>query len=140
MAVPFDPLQYIRAPIITVSSGAALALALAEACPKDAPPNVKKAAKHLRIVAAKAQADLAERNRRLGVFSDEDSRKLDNTADRAWGGLRMRLQALAMLDPDTFPRAKRAAELDASLFPEGTEFLNAEYASQRTTMGSILQR
>jgi hypothetical protein len=140
MAAPFDPSLYVRSPIITVSSGATLALALVEACPKDAPPNVKKAAKHLKNVAAKAQADLAERNRSLGAYSEEDSRVLDNEADRAWGGLRMRFQAIAMLNAKKYPRAKRAAELDSMLFAEGTEFLKAEYASQRTTMGSILQR
>lgn len=140
MATPFDPSLYVRSPIITVSSGATLAIALAEACPKNAPANVKKAAKHLKSVAAKAQADLAERNRSLGVFSDEDSRALDNEADRAWGGLRLRIQAMAMLNAKKYPRAKRASEIETLLFAEGTEFLKAEYASQRTTMGSILHR
>lgn len=140
MAAPFDPSLYVRSPIITVSSGATLALALVEACPKGAPANVKKAAKHLKSVAAKAQADLAERNRSLGVFSEEDSRVLDNEADRAWGGLRMRVESMAMLNTKKYPKAKRAVELDTLLFAEGTEFLKAEYASQRTTMGSILQR
>ena len=36
-------------------------------------------------VAEKARADLAERNRVLGVFLDEDSRVLDNEVDRALG-------------------------------------------------------
>jgi hypothetical protein len=140
MAAPFDPSLYVRAPIVTVSTGVTLAFALFDACPTPAPANVKKAAKHLKAVAVQAQADLADRNRRQGVYSDEDSRVLDNEADRAWGGLRMRLQALAMLNAEKFPRARRAAELEASLFAEGTEFLKAEYPSQSTSMGSILKR
>jgi hypothetical protein len=140
MAAPFDPSMYVRAPIITASTGVTLAFALVDACPKSAPPNVKKAAKHLKTIATQAQTALAERNRRLGVYSDEDSRDLDNEADRAWGALRMRLQAMAMLESSKFAKAKRAAELETSLFAEGTEFLKAEYASQSTSMGAILQR
>jgi hypothetical protein len=140
MAAPFDPSPYVHAPIITVSSGVTLAHALVDACPKTAPANVKKAAKHLKSTADKARDDLAERNRALGAFSDEDSRVLDNEADRAWGGFRMRLQAMAMLSVDRFPKAKRAAELDALLFAGGTEFLKAEYDSQSASMAAILKR
>jgi len=140
MAAPFDPSEYVRAPIITTSTGVSLALSLVDACPKTAPPNVKKASKHLKTLAEKARDDLAERNRLVGVFSDEDSRDLDNEADRAWGGFRMRIQGMAMLSPDAFPEAKRAAELDVLLFAGGTEFLKAEYASQSTSMGAILKR
>jgi hypothetical protein len=140
MAEPFDPSLYVRSPIVNASTGATLALALAGACPKDAPANVKKAAKHLSAVAAQVQEILAERNRRMGTFSEDDSRKLDNEADRAWGALRMRIEAMAMLNPSITSRATRAAELRASLFAEGTEFLKEEYASQRTSMGALLKR
>ena len=140
MAEPFDPTLYVRAPIVTASTGATLALALAGACPKDAPANVKKAAKHLTAVATQAQEVLAERNRRLGTYSEEDSRALDNEADRAWGALRMRIEAMAMLNPAIFPKVKRAAELRTLLFAEGTEFLKEEYASQRTSMDALLKR
>lgn len=140
MAVPFDPTPYVRAPIVTVSSGVTLALAVADACPKDAPANVKKAQKRLRSTAEKARDDLAARNRALGVYSEEDSRVLDNEADRCWGGLRMRLQAMAMLPAAISPKARRAAELDALLFGEGSEFLKAEYVVQGPAMAAILQR
>jgi hypothetical protein len=145
MAAPFeptsfDPTPYVHAPVITVATGATLALSLVDACPKTAPANVKKAAKHLKATAEKARADLAERNRVLGVFTDEDSRVLDNEADRAWGALRMRLQAMAMLSPERFPKTKRAAELDTVLFVDGLEFLKAEYKSQSTSMAVLLKR
>lgn len=139
MAAPFDPSQYVRAPIITASSGVTLALALVAATPSGAPANVKKAQKRLKSIAEQAGDNLAARNRDLGVYKEEDSRDLDNEADRVWGGFRMRLQAMAML-PATFPKAVRAAELDARLFPEGGEFLKAEYAVQGPRMAAILQR
>lgn len=139
MAAPFEPSEYTRAPIITVSSGCALANALVDACPKDAPPGVKKAKKHLEATAEKAAADLAARNKALGVYTEEDSRILDNEADRAWGGLRMRLSAMAMLSPAKFPKAKKAAELEATVFPNGTEFLKADQLTQSGSMAAILQ-
>jgi hypothetical protein len=132
--------MYVRAPVITVSTGIALAKALSEACPQDASPGVKKALKHLVALAAKAKTDLADRNRVLGVFTDEDSRDLDNEADRAWGGFRLRLTGLTMLPADEYPRARRAAQLDALLFAEGTEFLKLDYAAQSTAMGALLER
>ena len=46
---------------------------------------------------------------------------------------------MAMLRPDVYPRARRAVELDARLFPQGTEFLKSEYASQSTSMATTLQ-
>lgn len=123
-----------------MSTGVSLALSLVDACPASAPANVKKASKHLKSLAVKARDDLAERNRVLGVFSDEDSRELDNEADRAWGGCRMRIQGMAMLSPDTFPKAQRAAEIDVLLFGGGMQFLKAEYPSQSTSMGAIVSR
>ena len=137
MAAPFDPADHVHAP--TVSSGVTLALALVEACPKNPPSNVKKAAKHLKAVAENSRTDLAERNRVLGVFSDEDSRVLDNEADRAWGDLQRRFEGMAMLLADRYPKAKRAGELLLTLVPEGMEFLKADYSSQSTRMASILQ-
>ena len=132
--------MYVRAPVITVSTGIALANALADACPADASPGVKKALKHLVALAKRAKTHLADRNRVLGVYSEEDSRDLDNEADRAWGGLRVRLTGFAMLRPEDYPRARRAAELDALLFAEGTEFLRLDYPAQSTAMGALLER
>jgi hypothetical protein len=93
-----------------------------------------------KTLAEKARDDLADRNRILGAFSEEDSRELDGEADHAWGGLRLRIQGMAMLSPDAFPKAQRAAELDTLLFSESMEFLKAEYSSQSSSMGAILKR
>ena len=83
MSEPFDPTLYTRAPIISVSgAGVSLAMALVSATPKDADKGVKKAQKNLKAVADKARSDMTARNKQLGVFTDEDSRVLDNEADR----------------------------------------------------------
>jgi len=140
MAVPFDPIPFAHAPSVTVSTGITLANALVNACPKDAPANVKKAAAYLKSVAELARTDLADRNRQLGTFPDEDSRGLDNEADRCWGGLRLCVQGRAMLRQDVYPKAKLAAEIETKLFAQGTEFLKAEYASQSSSMAALLQR
>lgn len=140
MTAPFDQSVYVRAPVITVSSGVSLALALVDACPKDVSAQVKKAVKKLKTTAESARDALAERNRLLGTFSEEDTRALDNEADRIWGGFRMGLQALSMLPPARHPKAKRAAELDAQLFGQGMEFLKADFSTQSINMSAILLR
>lgn len=140
MTAPFDPTAYVRAPVITVSSGVSLAMALVDAHPKDASPAAKKALKKLKTTAEAARDALAERNRVLGVFSEEDTRGLDNEADRIWGGFRMGLQALAMLPQDRYPKAHRAAELEAQLFGQGMEFLKADFPTQSINMSAILLR
>ena len=139
MAMALDPVTYAHAPTITVSTGITLATALADSCPKDAAANVKKAAVYLRSIADLARTDLADRNRQLGAFPDEDSRALDNEADRCWGGFRLCIQGKSMLRHDLYPKAKLAAALDAKLFAQGTEFLKAEYASQSSSMAVLLQ-
>jgi hypothetical protein len=138
MPTEFDPADYVHAPIITVSTGVTLALALVDSCPPGASPVIVKARDRLSKTAVDARDALAGRNHALGVYSDEDSRVLDNEADRAWGALRMRIQAMAMLSPARFPKATRAAEIDALLFTAGMEFLKAEYAEQSTRMSAIL--
>lgn len=140
MSDAFDPAPYVRAPIISVSSGVTLAQTLLSATPKNADPKVKKAAKHLKAVADKALADLTERNKKLGEYTEEDSRVLDNEADRAWGALRMRLQAIGMLTEFAKADAKRAVALDTILFQGSTAFLKSDYAVQNTRMSSILKQ
>src|SRR5690349_19631182 len=119
MTESFDRTAYVKAPVITVSTGIALASALIAASPAGGPPHLKKAIAHLKTVSEQARRDLADRNRQLGAFPDEDSRGLDNEADRCWGALRLRGQAMAMLPVATFPKAQIAADLDAKLFPQG---------------------
>lgn len=135
----FDAAPYAHAPPISVGNGVTLCRALVRACPDSAPANVKKARKSLEATADEAEAELTARNRALGAYPEEDSRALDNLADRAWGALRMRIDAMAMLDPSEFPLVSDAVELGARLFPSGTGFLSLDYAQQATAMSAELR-
>ena len=142
MAEFFDASPYVRAPVINLAGGITLARALIDACPTDPKPSatVIKACKHLEKTVDSARDKLAERNRLLGVYSDEDTRILDNEADRAWGALRQRLVALALLPQDVYPRAKRSADLDVALFSGVFAFLKDDYGIQNASMAAHLKR
>lgn len=138
---PFDPSLYTRAPVLTIASGITLCVTLYHACPKTMPALVKKAAKKVKTVGDVAQAAWADRQRELGVISDDDSRALDQEADAIWGATRMRLQALAMLPPDRVPEALRASILLVTLFgTDGLMFLREAYPVQWSTMDTLLKR
>ncbi|MBI3184927.1 MAG: hypothetical protein HYZ28_22535 [Myxococcales bacterium] len=49
----------------------------------------------------------------------EDPRPIDNRLDVGWGAFHDRLAAYSKLPVDQYPKAKRAQELVALLFPEG---------------------
>ncbi|MBK8253565.1 MAG: hypothetical protein IPK82_12965 [Polyangiaceae bacterium] len=77
---------------------------------------------------------------RAPVISKEDTRALDNEADRIWDGFKMVLQGFSMLPLARHPKAQRAAELDAQLFGQGMEFLKADFSTQSINMSAILLR
>lgn len=140
MAAPFDPLLYAYTPSVTPSSGVSLASALVDACPRNAPAGVKKAASYLDIISEQVRAELSVRSRQLGIFQDEDTRGLDNEADHCWRALRLALQSKAMLRLDLYPQAKLAAAIEAALFPPGPEPLKADYFSQSSGLSASLRR
>ncbi len=136
-----DPSIYTRAPIVTVASGAALARALASACPPGMPANVQKSRARLERAAEEAMTALSERQRASGVVSDEDARLLDQESDTSWGALRGRLLAWTLLPAERFPEAERAAQLVTKLFgPGGLTFLQSDYPTQSTVAEAIVRR
>jgi hypothetical protein len=136
-----DPSIYTRAPIVTVASGAALARALASACPPGLPANVQKSRARLERVAEEATTALGDRQRASGVVSDEDARLLDQESDTSWGALRGRLLAWTLLPVERFPEAGRAAQLINQLFgPAGLTFLQSDYPTQSTVAEAIVRR
>ena len=137
---PFDPALYTRAPVLTIASAISLGKSLVAACPKGMPASVKKSCKQLENKCVAAQSAWADRQRELGVVSEEDSRALDVATDNVWGALRMRLHAYAVLPAERFPRAPRAGELIVVLFGEDMPFLQAKYPIQFETMDTILKR
>jgi hypothetical protein len=136
-----DPSMYTRAPIVTAASGAALARALASACPASLPANVQKARVRLERAVEDATAALSDRQRASGTVSDEDARLLDQETDTSWGALRGRLLAWTLLPTHRFSQSERAAALLARLFgPSGLTFLQSDYPTQSTVAEAIVRR
>lgn len=136
-----DPALYARPPKMTIEGGITLCRVLADACPATMPASIKKAAKRLFEVAEAAQFAYTLRRKSLGKTTPDDARPVDRNADNSWGALRQRLQAYAMLPPDTYPDAKRAIEILYSLFGEsGLSFLTESYPEQFVIAESVISR
>jgi hypothetical protein len=126
---------------MTVAGGITLCRVVAAACPATMPAFVKKAATRLVEVAEAAQVAHTARKKSLAKGSEEDSRVVDKAGDNSWGALRGRLQMYALLPETTYPDAKRAGEIAASLFGEsGLSFLTEKYPEQYAIAESILRR
>lgn len=136
-----DTTPYLRPPRVDVAQGVALAISLLAAVPKAAPPSVKKHAKALR----KATVDLQERwseRKRADAKGPAPATKLaaDNRIDTAWGALKMRLDAVALLPIARTPSAIDAAKLVAALFPEGLAFLAIRMEKEWAQSEELLRR
>jgi hypothetical protein len=127
MSDEFDPTPYLRLAMTDVPSGISLGVALLSAMPRNAPDNVKKAATKLRMATVGLQDAYSrvERGASLG-----EKRQADIAIDNAWSALHARLEAYASLPAPHWPRASRAAELLASLFPDGLSFLSLPYSDE----------
>lgn len=126
---------------MTLEGGITLSRVLAESCPKIMAASVKKAQKRLIDVAEAAQIAYTLRKKALGRAGEEDSRPIDRAGDNSWGALRGRLQAYTLLPVETYPDAKRAGEILASLFGDaGLSFLTESYPEQYAIADSVLRR
>lgn len=138
---PPDPSLYARPPQMNLETGIALARALVQACPQNAPNLIKKRAKKLDAASNQAQNALAKRQHALGQISQEDSRIIDQEGDNSWSALRSRLHGFSLLRPAEFPDASRASQLLIQLFGEaGLSFVKESYPVQWTTADTILKR
>ncbi|MCK6587346.1 MAG: hypothetical protein HUU21_03650 [Polyangiaceae bacterium] len=137
MSEEFDPTPYLRLTITDVPAGIALGVALLGAMPKNAPDNVKKASTKLRMATVGLQEAYtrSERGATLG-----EKRQADNVIDSAWSALHARLEAYASLPVAHWPRASRAAELLASIFPSGLAFLSLPYPDEWSEGEKRLER
>jgi hypothetical protein len=127
MSDELDPTPYLRLALTDVPSGIALGVALLTSMPRTAPDNVKKAATKLRMATVGLQDaySRAERGASLG-----EKRQADVAIDNAWSALFARLEAFASLPAAHWPRATRAAQLVATLFPDGLSFLSFTYTDE----------
>ena len=122
-----DLAQYTRAPRTDVPTGITLAQRLeVVALPKPS-ATIKRS---LSLVISCGQRLQTAWSRRDTFTPKASSRPIDQRADNAFGCLHGRLDTLANLPHDQYPRAKRAAFLRDSLFPDGLVFLTREYAVQ----------
>jgi hypothetical protein len=123
----FDPTPYLRPPLSDVPAGIALGVALLGAMPKNAPDGVRKAATKLRM----ATVGLQDAWSRSGRSASPGELKLADIAiDSAWSALHARLDAYAALPTAYWPKAERAAELIAEIFPDGLAFLSLPYTEE----------
>lgn len=127
MSDEFDPTPYLRPAMTDVQSGIALGVALLNAMPRNAPDNVKKAATKLRMATVGLQDALTRLERGASIG---EKRMADIAIDNAWSALHGRLEAYASLPQAQWPKAARAAELIAALFPTGLSFLSLPYAEE----------
>ncbi len=136
-----DPVNYARAPRMTIEGGTTLCRVVADACPASMPASAKKAAKRLFEVAEAAQFAYTMRRKAMAKGSTDESRPIDRATDTSWGALRSRLQAFALLPRETYPDAQRATEILASLFGEaGLSFLTESYPEQYAIAESVIRR
>jgi hypothetical protein len=136
-----DPALYSRPPKMTVEGGITLCRVVAGACPTTMPTSVKNAAKRLGDAAEAAQVAYSMRRKSVNKGSLDDARPIDRVADTSWGALRSRLQAYAQLPQETYPDAKRAAEILANLFGDaGLSFLTESYPEQYAIADSVIRR
>jgi hypothetical protein len=127
MADEFDPIPYVRPPILDVASGVALGVALLSAAPKGAPEGVRKAARKVRKETLALQAAWGKSD---ASPAPPDKRKADMRIDNAWGILLDRLDSYASLPAADFPKAARAREICDAISPKDREWLKLPYGAE----------
>ena len=123
----FDPSRYLRTPVVDVSGGVALSIALLASADPSLEGAPAKAAKRLRTSVVALQSAWGQQ--RAVAVPKVNPRPADQRLDRAWGAVGRRLETVAEL-PETLPEAKQAATLYALLFPEGLTFLALPFEKQ----------
>lgn len=111
-------LSQFAVPPLDVPTGLALAQSLLAAKPKGAPAHVTEAASEIEEAATTLQDRWTTRVSAVPA-EKADPRVFDRLVDTAWSALFWRLDTLASLPSDLYPRAARAAKLRDRLFPVG---------------------
>lgn len=121
--------DYVTAPRLSVSSGVSLGISLLTVVPKPAPQSVRTAATRLRGTVVALQQAWA---RQIAVSGPVSAlpREADIRVDRALRATSMRIEAFAILPPETVEEATRATAAYARVFPEGLRFLNLPFDDQ----------
>jgi hypothetical protein len=140
MASPFNPSDYTTPPATDVPGAITLASSLLTSKPKDAPAQVKAAAKALKTSLAALEKAWGKRTAAAPVTVDV--RAVDHRVDTVWGACHRRLDSLAELAPTGAPRAVRAAATRDAIFgtKEPLGFLTIKYRVEWAEVKKRLQR
>jgi hypothetical protein len=133
MTAPLDYARYTQLPVLDTPATIALGHAILAAAPSKPEPNVREALSDLK--ASLKALEAAWQKRSATVSSDGPvAKEVDHEVDICWGSLASRLDALASLPPDKYPRAADARALKEQLFPsaEGMAFLTFAYPREWT--------
>jgi len=125
-----DGALYLRLPRLNVSGSVAMVRAMLTAIPKDAPMNVRHAAKAVRAHAVTLQAQRQAGRKASNDAPKRTVRVVDNDADALHATMHRRLGDHELLVEQAPETAARAASLKAALYPEGTAFLRGNTFAQ----------
>lgn len=131
-----DLSQYSRLPNIDVAMTITLLERLQALAPQRPAAPLKATLLGLRAAGAelKGAFDAA-----LAADPGTSKRPIDLDSDTAWWCLDLRLETAAALPVRLQPKAPRAAELRARLFPQGRRFLTLEYSAQWAEMDARMR-
>jgi hypothetical protein len=130
----FDISPYVSPTRFGALGGVFLARAVLQAAPSRKSKRVREALVGVRDSAEALRAAARERMRAV----PRNIQPLDAALDSGWVGLREAIESKSRLRG--LPIAVRAAKLLGVLFPEGTNFVRAEYRQQWASSQLILER
>ncbi|MGI5865705.1 MAG: hypothetical protein ACOX6T_27090 [Myxococcales bacterium] len=134
-----DPSDYIRLPFLNRATTVSLANALIAHVPKDAPPDVVKAAANIKTAITTFQ----QRWSSVDAPSQQDGMAavlLDRAVDSTVSAVYSRIEACERLPAELFPKAAKATELRLRLFPEGLSFLKKTHTEEWGYCQAIIER
>lgn len=126
--------NYTGRPRLDSTSGIILGRKLVKNAPPARSERLNDAIEEVRDRTVRVQGVWQERSARTPL----DPRPFDKRFDNGWGGLHGMLSGLARLEGEE--KAARAARLIASLFSEGTAFLNFSYERELVVGETLLKR
>lgn len=158
----FDPAQYQSAPRLSTEGVVALARALVDSQPHEAPAHAANTGKKLKRLVSEAESALTERRREAPSADGPAEVLLDQATDGLWVALRDRLAAWAAFEHPSLDallpkgkakaspgrsslaaarkRAVRARKLSERVFgAEGLAFLRLPYAEQAEATAALLR-
>ncbi|HCF60670.1 MAG TPA: hypothetical protein DFS52_22050, partial [Myxococcales bacterium] len=134
-----DPSNYVRLPFLNRATVVSLSNSLIAHIPKDAPPDVQKAAANIKAAISTFQQHWSSND----APQQQDGMTtvlLDRALDATVGAIYSRIEACERLPVELFPKAAKATELRLRLFPEGLSFLKKTHTEEWGYCQAIIER